>query len=132
MKGLLTVIQVTRPEPTDTDPRTAEIVQGTERDQIGRRAILSAFSNTLFDIYCFDSYTAKSMWDELDGKYNTEDQRLKKYSISKFMRYQMIDDMSVAKQTHEIINLEHALAGAEMKLLVKFLIMSIVENASNS
>ncbi|KAL0380936.1 UNVERIFIED_CONTAM: Retrovirus-related Pol polyprotein from transposon RE1 [Sesamum angustifolium] len=66
MKGLLTVIQVTRPEPTDTDPKTAEIAQWTERDQIGRGAILSALSNTLFDVYCSDSYTAKSLWDELD------------------------------------------------------------------
>ncbi|KAL0373209.1 UNVERIFIED_CONTAM: hypothetical protein Scaly_1002500 [Sesamum calycinum] len=49
MKGLLTVIQVTRPEPTDTDPKTVEIAQWTERDQIGRGAILSALSNTLFD-----------------------------------------------------------------------------------
>ncbi|KAL0290196.1 UNVERIFIED_CONTAM: Retrovirus-related Pol polyprotein from transposon TNT 1-94 [Sesamum calycinum] len=54
MKGLLTVIQVTRPEPTDTDPKTAEIAQWTERDQIGRGAILSALSNTLFDVYCSD------------------------------------------------------------------------------
>ncbi|KAL0292594.1 UNVERIFIED_CONTAM: Retrovirus-related Pol polyprotein from transposon RE2 [Sesamum calycinum] len=74
MKGLLTVIQVTRPERTDTDPKTAEIAQWTERDQIGRGAILSALSNTLFDVYCSDSYTAKSLWDELDRKYNTEEQ----------------------------------------------------------
>ncbi|KAL0375772.1 UNVERIFIED_CONTAM: hypothetical protein Scaly_0694800 [Sesamum calycinum] len=92
MKGLLTVIQVTRPEPTDTDPKTAEIVQWIERDQIGRGAILSALSNTLFDVYCSDSYTAKSLWDELDRKYNTEEQGLEKYSISKFMRYQMVED----------------------------------------
>ncbi|KAL0305056.1 UNVERIFIED_CONTAM: hypothetical protein Sangu_3053300 [Sesamum angustifolium] len=68
MKELLTVIQVTRPEPTDTDPKIDEIVQWTERDQIGRGAILSALSNTLFDVYCSDSYTAKSLWDELDRK----------------------------------------------------------------
>ncbi|KAL0282317.1 UNVERIFIED_CONTAM: hypothetical protein Sradi_2637300 [Sesamum radiatum] len=66
MKGLLTVIQVTRPELTDTDPRTAVIAQWTKRDQIGRGAILSALSNMLFDVYCSDSYTAKSLWDELD------------------------------------------------------------------
>ena len=39
MKGLLSVIQVIRPEPTDTDPKTAEIAQWIERDQIGRGAI---------------------------------------------------------------------------------------------
>ncbi|KAL0298494.1 UNVERIFIED_CONTAM: hypothetical protein Sradi_6509200 [Sesamum radiatum] len=132
MKGLLTVIQVTRPEPTDTDPKTAEIVQWTERDQIGRGAILSALSNTLVDVYCSDSYTAKSLWDELDRKYNTEEQGLEKYSVSKFMRYQMVEDRSVAEQTHEIINLEHALADAEMKLPEKFLVMSIVDKFPKS
>ncbi|KAL0290713.1 UNVERIFIED_CONTAM: Retrovirus-related Pol polyprotein from transposon TNT 1-94 [Sesamum angustifolium] len=93
MKGLLTVIQVTRPEPTDTDPKTAEIAQWTERDQIGLGAILSALSNTLFD---------------------------------------MVEDRSVAEQTHEIINLEHALADAEMKLPEKFLVMSIVDKFPKS
>ncbi|KAL0402308.1 UNVERIFIED_CONTAM: hypothetical protein Slati_4260700 [Sesamum latifolium] len=39
----------------------------------------------------------------------------------------MVEDMSVAEQTHEIINLEHALADAEMKLPEKFLVMSIVD-----
>ncbi|KAL2230679.1 UNVERIFIED_CONTAM: Retrovirus-related Pol polyprotein from transposon TNT 1-94 [Sesamum indicum] len=132
MKGLLSVIQVIRPEPTDTDPKTVEIAQWTERDQIGRGAILSALSNTLFDVYCSDSYTAKSLWDELDRKYNTEEQGLEKYSISKFMRYQMVEDRSVAEQTHEIINLEHALADAEMKLPEKFLVMSIMDKFPKS
>ncbi|KAL0401486.1 UNVERIFIED_CONTAM: hypothetical protein Slati_4178500 [Sesamum latifolium] len=103
MKGLLIVIQVTRLEPTDTNPRTAELVQWTERDQIGRGAILSALSNMRFDVYCSDYYTAKSLWDELDRKYNTEEQGLKKYYVFKFMRYQMVEDMSVAGQTHELI-----------------------------
>ncbi|KAL0434630.1 UNVERIFIED_CONTAM: Retrovirus-related Pol polyprotein from transposon TNT 1-94 [Sesamum radiatum] len=122
MKGLLTVIQVTRSEPTDTNPRSAEIEQWTEKDQIGRGAILSTLSDTLFDVYCSDSYTAKSLWDELDRKYNTEEQGLKKYSVFKFMRYQMVEDRFVAEQTHKIINLEHALADTEMKLSGKFLV----------
>ncbi|KAL0340533.1 UNVERIFIED_CONTAM: Retrovirus-related Pol polyprotein from transposon TNT 1-94 [Sesamum radiatum] len=48
------------------------------------------------------------------------------------MRYKMVDDRSVAEQTHEIINLEHALADAEMKLLEKFLVMSIVDKFPKS
>ncbi|KAL0342496.1 UNVERIFIED_CONTAM: hypothetical protein Scaly_1912200 [Sesamum calycinum] len=123
---------VIRLEPTDTDPRTAEIAQWTDRDQIGQGAILSALSNTLFDVYCSDSYTAKSLWDELDRKYNTEEQGLKKYYVFKFMLYQMVEDKSVAEQTHEIINLEHALANAEMKLSEKFLVMSTVDKFSKS
>ncbi|KAL0448134.1 UNVERIFIED_CONTAM: Retrovirus-related Pol polyprotein from transposon TNT 1-94 [Sesamum latifolium] len=39
----------------------------------------------------------------------------------------MVEDRSVAEQTHEIINLEHALADAEMKFPEMFLVMSIVD-----
>ncbi|KAL0402338.1 UNVERIFIED_CONTAM: hypothetical protein Slati_4263700 [Sesamum latifolium] len=44
----------------------------------------------------------------------------------------MVEDRSAAEQTHEIINLEHALADAEMKFLEKFLVMSIVDKFPNS
>ncbi|KAL0314863.1 UNVERIFIED_CONTAM: hypothetical protein Sangu_2330700 [Sesamum angustifolium] len=107
-------------------------MKGFFNSDSGRGAILSALSNTLFDVYCSDSYTAKSLWDELDRKYNTEEQGLEKYSVSKFMRYQMVEDRSVAEQTHEIINLEHALADVENELPEKFLVMSIVDKFPKS
>ncbi|KAL0375682.1 UNVERIFIED_CONTAM: hypothetical protein Scaly_0685800 [Sesamum calycinum] len=69
---------------------------------------------------------------ELDRKYITEEQGPEKYSVSKFIRYQMVEDRSVAEQTHEIINLEHALVDAEMKLPKKFLVMSIVDKFPKS
>ncbi|KAK4404542.1 hypothetical protein Sango_0822800 [Sesamum angolense] len=97
MKGLLTVIHVTGHEPTYTNPKTVEIAQWTEMDQIGRGAILSALSNMPLDVYCSDYYTAKSLWDELDRKYNTEEQGLEKHFVSKFMRYQMVEGKSVAE-----------------------------------
>ncbi|KAK4385902.1 hypothetical protein Sango_2714200 [Sesamum angolense] len=115
------MIQVIRPEPTDTDPKTVKVAQWIEQDQIGQGAISSAISNTLFDIYRSDSYTAKSLWDELDRKYNTENQGLEKYFVSMFMRYQMAEGRPVTEQTHEIINLEHALFDVEMKFPQNFL-----------
>ncbi|KAL0287603.1 UNVERIFIED_CONTAM: Retrovirus-related Pol polyprotein from transposon TNT 1-94 [Sesamum calycinum] len=36
----------------------------------------------------------------------------------------MVENRPVAEQTHEVINFEHALVDAEMKLLEKFLVMS--------
>ncbi|KAK4382010.1 hypothetical protein Sango_2913900 [Sesamum angolense] len=48
------------------------------------------------------------------------------------MRYQMVEDRFVAGQTHEIINLEHALADVEMKFPEKFLVMSIVDKFPKS
>ncbi|KAL6521588.1 hypothetical protein OROGR_018157 [Orobanche gracilis] len=130
MKGLLSIIQLTKPVPTDTNSK--ELADWTMADQIVRGVILYALSNTLFDVYCSDSYSAKSLWDELDKKYNTEEQGLEKYSVSKFLKYQMVEDRSVSEQTHELINLEHALADAEMKLPEKFMAMSIVHKFPKS
>ena len=132
MKGLLSMIQLAMPEPTDTDPKTKEIAEWKVRDQVVRGVILSALSNTLFDVYCSDSYTAKSLWDELDRKYNTEEQGLEKYSVSKFLKYQMVEGRSVSEQTHELINLEHSLGDADMKLPEKFMVMSIIDKFPKS
>ncbi|KAK4389969.1 hypothetical protein Sango_2060200 [Sesamum angolense] len=48
------------------------------------------------------------------------------------MRYQIVEDRSVAEQTHGIINLGHALADTEMKLPEKFLVMSIMDRFPKS
>ncbi|KAL2248273.1 UNVERIFIED_CONTAM: hypothetical protein Sindi_2679600 [Sesamum indicum] len=115
MKRLLIVIQVTRPKPTDTNLRIAEIAQWIERNRIGLEAILRACR--IHSLTSPDSNTTKSLWDELDRKYNTEELGLEKY---------------IAEQTHEMINLQHALADAVMMLLEKFLVMSIMDKFPQS
>ncbi|MQM15032.1 hypothetical protein Taro_047968, partial [Colocasia esculenta] len=46
-----------------------------ERDLIGHGCILTALSDVLFDVYSISTFlTSKALWDELDRKYNTEDQ----------------------------------------------------------
>ncbi|KAK4383360.1 hypothetical protein Sango_2783000 [Sesamum angolense] len=44
----------------------------------------------------------------------------------------MVEDRSATEQTHEIINLQHALADAEMKRPEKFPVMSIVDKFPKS
>ena len=44
----------------------------------------------------------------------------------------MVEDRSIAEQTHEIINLQHALADAEMMLPEKFLVMSMMDKFPQS
>ncbi|KAL0412250.1 UNVERIFIED_CONTAM: hypothetical protein Slati_3814700 [Sesamum latifolium] len=80
---------------------------------------MSALSDTLFDVYCSDSYTAKSLWMSWTGNIILKSNGSKRFPK---LIYQMVEDRSVAEQTHEIINLEHALADAEMKLPEKFLV----------
>ncbi|KAL0332913.1 UNVERIFIED_CONTAM: Mannan endo-1,4-beta-mannosidase 7 [Sesamum calycinum] len=84
------------------------------------------------DLAFGEGTTELECWDELDRKYNTEEQGLEKYSVFKFMRYQMVEDRSVTEQTHEIINLGHVLADAEIKLPEKFLVVGGSNSASTS
>ena len=44
----------------------------------------------------------KELWDALHAKYLTDDATSKKFLISQFMNYRMIDNKSVINQLHEI------------------------------
>ena len=52
--------------------------------------ILNAMSNSLFDIY-HSVPTAKELWDRLEMKYMQEDATSKKFLVSKFNNFNMVD-----------------------------------------
>ena len=46
--------------------------------------------------------TAEEVWDALQKKYDIEEAGLKNYEVSRYLRYQMIDDRSMEAQSHRI------------------------------
>ncbi|GAV76587.1 UBN2_2 domain-containing protein [Cephalotus follicularis] len=61
-------------------------------------------SNTLFDAY-HNVPTTKELWTQLEARYMKEDAASKKFLITKFNSYKMMDTRSVMEQFHEIKNM---------------------------
>ncbi|KAK3004905.1 hypothetical protein RJ639_017953 [Escallonia herrerae] len=70
-------------------------------DEICRGHILNGMSNTLFDAY-HTVKTAKELWNQLERRYITEDATSKRFIVSKFFDYKMVDGRSVMEQFNEI------------------------------
>ncbi|GJX81440.1 zinc finger, CCHC-type containing protein [Tanacetum coccineum] len=75
-------------------------------DFICRGHILNAISDPLFDVYQNYS-TAKELWNAIEECYVTEDATSKKFIISKFNSYKMVDSRPIMDQMYE---LEHILS----------------------
>ncbi|GJX19438.1 RNA-directed DNA polymerase, eukaryota [Tanacetum coccineum] len=70
-------------------------------DFICRRHILNAMSNPLFDVYQNYS-TARELWNALEERYFTEYATSKKFIVSKFNSYKMVDSRPIMDQMYEL------------------------------
>ncbi|GKB09800.1 hypothetical protein Tco_0843723 [Tanacetum coccineum] len=73
-----------------------------ENDEyICRGGILNGMSDPLFDIYQ-NVESAKELWDSLEYKYMAEDASSKKFLVSNFNNYKMVDSRPVMEQFNEL------------------------------
>jgi len=133
VKGLWPVLQYEKPVVVQEKAETLKAyAMWEEKDGVARAAILAALTNTLFDVYSSDSYTAKTLWEKLDQTHNTDSQGLEKYSVAKFLDFKLVDTKSMTEQVHEFETLVHALKESGMDLPEKFLVMSVIEKLPKS
>nr|GEZ22114.1 zinc finger, CCHC-type [Tanacetum cinerariifolium] len=71
-----------------------------------RGLILNSKSDTLFDIYQFHG-SAKELCDSLEAIYMVEDSSSKKFLVSNFNNYKMVDSRLVMEKYNEILD-KHA------------------------
>ncbi|KAK3041666.1 hypothetical protein RJ639_001476 [Escallonia herrerae] len=97
--------QTRPPEPGENEEesvaKTRERLRWDQDDEICRGHILNGMSNTLFDAY-HTVKTAKELWNQLERRYITEDATSKRFIVSKFFDYKMVDGRSVMEQFNEI------------------------------
>ncbi|MQL68268.1 hypothetical protein Taro_000544 [Colocasia esculenta] len=113
MVGLFSLIESDPPVLDEKDPDSAKkIEEWKEKDRLGNGCILTALSNVLFDVYSSSTFkTTKALWDELDPKYNTEDQGLEKYSVGKTHLFDSLRNRSLPARSCSRSSACVALAG---------------------
>ncbi|GJU37925.1 zinc finger, CCHC-type containing protein [Tanacetum coccineum] len=73
-------------------------------DYVCRDLILNGMSDPLFDIYQ-NVESSKELWDSLEAKYMAEDASSKKFLVSNFTNYKMIDSKLVMEQYNELLSI---------------------------
>ncbi|GKA17377.1 zinc finger, CCHC-type containing protein [Tanacetum coccineum] len=73
-------------------------------DYICRGHILNGMSDSLFDVYT-NVESAKELWDSLESKYMAEDSSSKKFLVSNFNNYKMVDSRPVMEQYNELLRI---------------------------
>ncbi|CAJ2644652.1 unnamed protein product [Trifolium pratense] len=103
-----------------------EIHLWKEHDYLCKNYIINGLADDLYDYY--RSYnTAKDVWEALTKKYDTEEAGAKKYVVSRYLKYQMVDERSVEAQSHEIQKIAHEIITEGMPLDEQFQIAVIID-----
>ena len=63
--------------------------------------ILSALSDHLYEVYQSTTKMAKELWNTLEVEYGIDDAGIKRFAISNFNSYKMVNNKSVGDQIHE-------------------------------
>nr|GEV82629.1 zinc finger, CCHC-type [Tanacetum cinerariifolium] len=73
-------------------------------DYICRGHILNGKSDSVFDVYT-NVESAKELWDSLKSMYMAEDSSSKKFFVSNFNNYKMVDSRPVIEQYNELLRI---------------------------
>ncbi|XP_058783854.1 uncharacterized protein LOC131658594 [Vicia villosa] len=91
-------------EEDDTVENLRRQSKWENNDYICRWHILNGMSDPLFDIYQNVEY-AKELWDCLEAKYMAEDSSSKKFLVTDFNNYKMVESRSVMEQFNELLRI---------------------------
>lgn len=134
MHFMLTTLNVvyvlTKPYPEEKEDETLEETRVRMKfendDYICKGHILNALSDAMFDVYS-NTETAKEMWDSLEGRYMTEDATSKKFLVSQFMSYKMVDNKSVIDQLHDIQHILNQFKIKNMNMDESIVVSSVID-----
>ncbi|GKA37362.1 hypothetical protein Tco_0723927 [Tanacetum coccineum] len=148
MHFLLTTLKVvyvlTTPMPELLEDATVEAIRIRAKwendDYICRGHILNGMSYSLFDVYT-NVESAKELWDSLESKYMAEGSSSKKFLVSNFNNYKMVDSRPVMEQYNELLRILGQYTQHDLKMdwlskstacLQRLAVQSINEGSANA
>jgi hypothetical protein len=134
MKFLLTTLKVvyvlntTRPPERENEriAETRERHKWDNDDYICMGHILNGLSDSLFDIYQ-SSTSAKELWEKLETRYMLEDATSKKFLVSQFNNYNMVDSRPVMEQLYELERILNNYKQHNMHMDETIIVSSIID-----
>lgn len=80
----------------------------------------------MYDYY--SSYkTAKELWDTLYKKYDTEEVGAKKFDVSRYLKFQMVNDKSVEVQSQKMQKIAHEIVSKGLSLEEQFQVVVLID-----
>nr|GEX64101.1 zinc finger, CCHC-type [Tanacetum cinerariifolium] len=120
----------TTPMPELLEDATVEAIRIKAKwendDYICRGHILNGMSDSLFDVYT-NVESAKELWDSLESKYIAEDSSSKKFFVSNFNNYKMVDSRPVMEQYNELLRILGQYTQHGLKMDESISISSIID-----
>ncbi|CAM8975487.1 unnamed protein product [Rhodiola kirilowii] len=95
-------------------------------DYICRGHILNGMADNLFDVYQ-NVESANELWDALETKYMREEASSKKFLVSNFNSYKMVDSRPVPEQFNELARILWQFAQYNMKMDDSIVVSSIID-----
>ncbi|KAK2997702.1 hypothetical protein RJ639_025674 [Escallonia herrerae] len=130
VKVYYVIVNPRPPEPGENEEesvtKTRERLRWDQDDEICLGHILNGMSNTLFDAY-HTVKTAKELWNQLERRYITEDATSKRFIVSKFFYYKMVDGRSVMEQFNEIKSILDRYSQHKLALVEFIVVTSIID-----
>ncbi|XP_076949303.1 uncharacterized protein LOC143621905 [Bidens hawaiensis] len=110
----------------ETDDQTRRRLKWENDDYICRGHILNGMSDALFDVHQ-NAESAKQLWDSVESKYMAEDTSSKKFLVSNFNNYKMVDSRSVMEQYNELLHILGQFTQHDLKMDESIFVSSIID-----
>ncbi|XP_059289279.1 uncharacterized protein LOC132042780 [Lycium ferocissimum] len=105
-----------------------QIAKWKDDDYLCKNYILGGMSNKFYDQYYTKCKFAKDIWDTLQNIYLAEEASSKKFLVSNYMEFKMVDDKSITEQVQEFQLIANKIAIYELFLMKIFMLVLLSRN----